>query len=236
MKENIYSSSISRYYDKIILAGYYSLKSSAKELRKIFGEKKNILEVGIGTGLLAKEMVTLGYHISGIDFSKNMLNRAKKRLGKKSKFYLQDILELTLPEKYGGVYSEGGIWWFSREKKGLFLQSHLLTKHENLLALKKLSKVLENNGLLAINIQKKHKTSSDINIGGNLKYSQKVIDKGKYINKEYFVKSKKNIVAYQRSKFRRFKKNEEKDLFDKSGFRLIKINKNKHFIVLKKIK
>ena len=39
-----------------------------------------ILDIGIGTGTLAKRFCELGCHVYGVDFSKEMLEKARKKL------------------------------------------------------------------------------------------------------------------------------------------------------------
>jgi len=41
-------------------------------------DKSDILEMGIGTGMMTKELYSLNHTITGVDFSKNMLKEAKK--------------------------------------------------------------------------------------------------------------------------------------------------------------
>ena len=121
MDENKFTESISEWYDRIIQAGYYENNTKiADTLSNILEHRRKILEIGIGTGLIAEQLIAKGYDVSGFDFTKAMLDIARKRLGKNAKLYQQNILELDLPETYEAAFSQGGLWYATREKDGRF--------------------------------------------------------------------------------------------------------------------
>ena len=67
-KENVYP-----------FAGYKKVLSTVYEkVRK--QNPKNILDIGFGTGILAKKLYDDGYNIYGIDFSNEMLKKAKQKM------------------------------------------------------------------------------------------------------------------------------------------------------------
>jgi len=45
------------------------------------GANSNVLEIGVGTGRIAKPLLAAGVHITGIDLSRNMMNRLRETLG-----------------------------------------------------------------------------------------------------------------------------------------------------------
>ena len=49
---------------------------------EVLGSRRKVLELGIGTGLLAEKLIEMGLDISGFDFSTSMLEIAVKRLGR----------------------------------------------------------------------------------------------------------------------------------------------------------
>ena len=60
-------------------AGYKKVLSTVYEkVRK--QNSKNILDIGFGTGILAKKLYDDGYNIYGIDFSNEMLKKAKQKM------------------------------------------------------------------------------------------------------------------------------------------------------------
>ncbi len=69
----------------------------------------NLVDLGCGTGTLCKLMAQHSYHITGIDYSKDMLAMAKKKLKGENRVTLsrQNMCELVLEEGiiYDGFYS-----------------------------------------------------------------------------------------------------------------------------------
>lgn len=86
-------------YDKSILPlsygypfeGYYDLLSS---IQKIVNNIKviDVLDMGIGTGLLTKQLYDQGYSITGLDFSETMIEQAKLKMPNAS-LYVGDFKE-----------------------------------------------------------------------------------------------------------------------------------------------
>jgi SAM-dependent methyltransferase len=110
---NIYKN-YAKYYDLL-----YSDKNYRKEAAYINGliskyskNSKNILELGCGTGIHAIELAKKGYRIDGVDSSKEMLARAKKRietlpvkLASKLRFFYGDMRRFENKRKYDIVIS-----------------------------------------------------------------------------------------------------------------------------------
>ncbi|NEQ07744.1 MAG: hypothetical protein F6K37_17895, partial [Moorea sp. SIO4E2] len=60
---------LAKYYDNFMTSGYYDYKDYATSLQKILGERRKILDMGVGSGLLTEQMLLLeNYNITGIDF------------------------------------------------------------------------------------------------------------------------------------------------------------------------
>lgn len=57
---------------------------------------RSILDVGIGTGYLAKRLSDLGYDVTGIDVSENMLAIARERMGSGAKLIQGDAQRMPL--------------------------------------------------------------------------------------------------------------------------------------------
>jgi ubiquinone/menaquinone biosynthesis C-methylase UbiE len=103
-----------KYYDLL-----YEDKNYKKEACFIDGliaeysrKKKNILELGCGTGRHAIELAKMGYKINGIDFSKEMLDGAIKRLenisekvSSKISFRFGDVRNFRSSKRYDCVVS-----------------------------------------------------------------------------------------------------------------------------------
>jgi len=80
-------------------------------LTKYLSDGMRVLEVGCGNGYTAESIANqLDVFIHGVDFSKEMIQIAKKREGKKKRgaifFEWMDILEPTIMEQYDVVFTE----------------------------------------------------------------------------------------------------------------------------------
>jgi SAM-dependent methyltransferase len=96
-----------KYYDQIY-SSFYDYKKECDNLEMIFSKHsmeslKEILDIGCGTGTHAIELAKRGYKVTGIDISSVMIEEAKKKAEKKNlkiDFKLQDMREITLPQKF----------------------------------------------------------------------------------------------------------------------------------------
>jgi SAM-dependent methyltransferase len=69
-------------------------KKEARDIKSILPEAKTILELGCGTGLLSVELEKLGFKVTGVDSSAEMLKYYK------GKQYLHSLIQdLTLPRR-----------------------------------------------------------------------------------------------------------------------------------------
>lgn len=65
-------------------------------------ETKNILELACGTGVVAKELISKGYNLTGLDISEEMLAKAKQNLPK-NELVLGDMTDVDLGKTYDAV-------------------------------------------------------------------------------------------------------------------------------------
>lgn len=143
----------------------FDFEKSAEEIDSIIQDQglkgRSILEIGVGTGLLAEEMVRLGYTVEGVDHSDDMINVAKGRLPEMP-IHHADIQDFAPNEKYNAVISHAGpIRLDYTEEQGYFLETYL----ENLPALesaiKNIADSLHSGGLLIMSIEH-HKGYADV--------------------------------------------------------------------------
>lgn len=71
-------------------------------IREYKSETKNILETACGTWVVAKELNKLGYKVTWLDISENMLKKAEKNLDKKN-LVLADMTDFDLWKKFDVV-------------------------------------------------------------------------------------------------------------------------------------
>ena len=234
--QNVYTDSISQWYDAIMEAGYYDYERAAGGLAKAFKGRERILELGIGTGLLAEQTIKRGFKVTGVDFTEAMLGIARNRLGNTAQLYEQNVTRLHLPETYEAAYSEGGIWYITRDKDGnIFLESHLTSYDDNVRAMQNVVNTLEPGGLLALGIQSVHADLKALPLKNGAVYSQKVSYRPPYIDKEYFVKQGEQILAHQRSKYMRLSDQERLHMLEETGLVEIGIDQGGQFVILQKI-
>lgn len=78
------------------------------------GQKLKILDMGTGTGFLALLLADMGYDVTGADWAKNKLEKAKKKMeiaGSSVNFVVEDAENLSFEaEQFDAVVSRHLIW------------------------------------------------------------------------------------------------------------------------------
>ncbi|MBX7136402.1 MAG: methyltransferase domain-containing protein [Oligoflexia bacterium] len=156
--ENPYTGNFPQFYDLLLSSGYVDHEESARQLTRLLGRSRSILEIGVGTGVLTQELIERGHQVTGIDLSEAMLQQARRRIGCHAELKLQDVCELNLDQKFDAAVSEGGVWFFVPRCNRLMLQSHLAGVGKNLQALRKVAQHLKPGGKFAISI---HEANAD---------------------------------------------------------------------------
>lgn len=139
------------FYDDIIQK-YMNYHEIAGELSKLMGDARDLLEIGIGTGLVVEYLLDIepAYNITGIDTSQSLLKQAQRRLGKKVDLYFQSVSELNLDKQFDVIYSRGGAWTFVHNQSETFLASHILNLDEIQTSFDCVAKYLKPSGLLIV--------------------------------------------------------------------------------------
>ena len=85
---------------------------------------KEVLDVGCGTGQIAKYMASAGFKIFGIDNSEKMIKIAA-RTAKACKFKVQNALEFVQKERFDGVLAHDCLFHFTPvQARSLFENMH----------------------------------------------------------------------------------------------------------------
>lgn len=79
---------------------------------------EHILDLGCGTGDLAKRLFDEGIQVVGIDKSNNMITQAKEKYPEIS-FQVQDATELNYTNKFDAVFSNATLHWIKSPKQAL---------------------------------------------------------------------------------------------------------------------
>ena len=120
---------IADYYDILMTDGYYDYTEISDSLCKVIGDRTDILELGVGTGLVVEKILERkpNFKITGVDNTHAMIEKAKKRIGDRIKYELQDVTKLNLDLQFDAAFSVGGCWYFidGGKDKSLDFCSHI---------------------------------------------------------------------------------------------------------------
>ena len=206
---------IADYYDLLVKAGNYDHQALANVAHLIIGESRKILEIGVGTGLLAKKLLDIQpkYEYTGVDISPPMLDIAKGRLGERAKLIEGDFLDTEFADTFDVVISSAGVWTILEREDEYDLGSYILDLKKNIAGLQKVAKCLHSNGYLLLSgqassclgMQKKRET----NIGDDITYSyeiEEIEQNSDYYSteKRYFFKQGNKTLSEEKIRFKFF--------------------------------
>ena len=109
---NMYESELAEYYDVMHQHRNYSQECQFADslIQRYRQGTKHVLDIGCGTGEHAIKMAQLGYEVTGIDLSQDMLNIAKEKAQKAGlsiEFKCVDVNELNAFDEFQAVYCLG---------------------------------------------------------------------------------------------------------------------------------
>ena len=79
---------------------------------------ESILDLGCGTGDLAKKISDLGASVTGVDQSENMITSARNKYPN-IQFFVQDALRLDYKQEFDAVFSNATLHWVKPPKQAL---------------------------------------------------------------------------------------------------------------------
>jgi len=97
----IFDKDYAKYYDM-----FNRDKDYGKEVRfldkvfKKYSQVSNVLDIGCGTGIHSEKMVEMGYFVTGIDISEEMIDIAKSKKIKQTNFSVDDMTNFDLDKKF----------------------------------------------------------------------------------------------------------------------------------------
>jgi len=155
-QKETFPEAIAVWYDAMM--NYFDYSKTAEIIDNIIrnnfsGTKLPILEVGIGTGNLALELMALEYDVEGIDHSPSMLTRAIQKGIIRQALHLCDIKDFSLRKKFGAIISHAGpLRTDYTPERGYFFETYL-NPEEIDHALENTANHLVPQGLLIMSIQ-----------------------------------------------------------------------------------
>ncbi|MEV0522135.1 class I SAM-dependent methyltransferase [Streptomyces sp. NPDC050439] len=210
------------HYDLIMTSGYYDYDAYARELRALIGNRRDVLELGVGTGLVCDRLLATGptgMRITGIDHTERMLAQARNRLGDRVELVEMDILYAVPESTFDVAFSVGGIWYCLRDGDEITLGSHLVEESDNIKGLRNLATALRPGGLLVLAVQDAHHALRRTLPGGLVYAQESRAEGGGRFTKDYYVMRETTVVAHQRSGYRVFGAADADRLMEQCGFR-----------------
>lgn len=231
---------ITKYYDLWVQSGYYDYQIMAEEARAIIANHSRILEIGVGTGLLAEKYMELDptCEFTGVDFTTSMLEIARERLGDKAILVDADVVTMDLNTTFDVAISNGGVWGILDLGDRREFGGHVPGIEDNRKGLANLARHLRPGGLVLLHLQKPHKTYDKV-LDGGIVYSQlleEVEDTPEYhsLQKSYFFKQDGQILAQEQLLITCFKSDISEKLLSEAGFDFQGISNNNLFAIYRK--
>ena len=232
---NTYSG-ISDYYDILMTNGYYNYDEITRDLLEVLGSRKRILELGVGTGLVAEGLLNQQPNLSltGLDNTESMLAQAKDRLSDKIQYELQDVTTLSLDRSFEASFSVGGCWYFIDCGDRLDFCSHIDDRETCEESLRRVIEHLEPGGLLSLALQDPHTDYSKA-LTDALTYSQAVHNEGDGIfTKQYTFTRDNDVVAEQFYRYLVIAEHEIHEFFLDAGCKPLGLNSTRKFFTYQK--
>jgi len=217
---------IADYYDVLMTNGYYDYDEITRDLLEILGSRQRVLELGVGTGLVAEGLVNRNpkLTLTGLDNTESMLVQAEKRLGDKIKYELQDVTTLALDRTFEASFSVGGCWYFIDAGDSLEFCSHIDDRKTCEDSLRRVIDHLEPGGVLSLALQGTHDNYSKP-LTDDLTYSQTIHDEGDGLfTKQYTFTKENEVVAEQFYRYLVVSEKEIHRFFGELGCKPVQLN------------
>jgi hypothetical protein len=163
----------------------------------------------------AHEMLTTG--------NTKALKLARKRLEKFPSIRLsqQNVVELSLTEKYDAAFSYGGVWYFVIDgEKEPFMVSHIPDEAGNLIGLKKLAAQIVPGGMLLLGIQGPH-FDYEKPISNGMTYAQQIAPHDYGFTKHYYLLDEGQRVMSQTIDYRTYSWSQTLQMLGDLGFSFV---------------
>lgn len=228
---------IAQYYDLLMTKGYYDYSKIAHALHHTMTGRRRVMELGVGTGLLAEELLRLdpAYRITGIDNTESMIAQAKSRLGNRIEYQMQDITQLTLEERFEAAFSVGGCWYVidSGPDTAMEMCSHIDDAAASRRGLERVVDHLKPGGIISFALQGAH-TNYSKDLGDDLVYSQNIVREPSGFTKHYRFERAGEVVGTQDYRYLLLSMTQCDELFSELGCQPIGLDDTRHFFSYRK--
>lgn len=226
---------IAKFYDVLMMDGYYDYNEISKNLNGILGNRKRVLELGVGTGLVVEHLLKVNsdFLVTGIDNTQAMIDQARERLGDKIEFKLEDVTTLNLDKTFEAAFSVGGCWYYIDKGDEIELCSHIDDLETTKRGLTKVVNHLEPGGLLVLSLQGVH-TNYSKGLPDGLTYTQEVKNTETGFTKRYLFRNGDEIVAEQFYSYLILSNKETDDFFATLGCEPVGLSQDRKFFTYKK--
>ncbi len=232
---------IATYYDLLMDGGYYDHSFLAKIVHSAIGQRTTLLELGVGTGLLLQELLKVNpdYDLVGIDFSRAMVDIAKKRLPDHVSLVECDVATMDLGRTFEVAISSGGVWVIIQSGDELLLGTHLFNQENDVRGLQSVASHLKPGGMLLLSVHPPHE-DRDLELENGIVYSQAI---GKHkgtsehfsIEKHYCFKEGKHTLAEEVITLGFYSSSIFLDMMASAGFKPLGMLDNKKFFAFEKV-
>lgn len=206
------------YYDHLMLGGYYDYNAQADSVTPILPPRSHVLEIGIGTGLLAQKLLQRGFLVTGIDITQAMLDKAAALVGQAVPLHQVDLAKEDLPGgPFDAAISNGGVWYGVGSAEALGFCGHIIDDAGVVHSIKTVADALAPGGQLILSIQDYH-ADKTMDLPDGILYQQTIFEKGNGVfDKEYAFKTEEKILSRMLLPLRYYDKNWFEELLADHG-------------------
>lgn len=141
--------------DRLTVAESCDVQLALKKFIRLLPKGGTILDVGCGTGRDSAMLFRAGFKVLGIDFSKKMIEFAKK-INPRVEYQAMDLENIKLEDKFDGIWANASL--------------HHIPKSHLPLVLRKIGHLLVDNGVLFIKVKhgSRDELRTNFNYGRNI--------------------------------------------------------------------
>ena len=221
------------FYDHLMLGGYYDYAAQSAELAEVLPSGARVLEVGVGTGLLAEALLERGFEVVGVDHTEEMLSLARTRLGTEVELYQADVITLDLGQTFDAAISNGGVWYGVFDGSAYGYCGHIPDRDAVARSVHRVMSHLAPSGQLILSVQDVH-ADKVMQLPDDIEYRQIIRDLGNDdIEKTYVMSRSGEALAHQVLTLSYYPRELFEDTFAEYGFRMQPFAPGDHYLVAK---